>query len=265
MQYIEINIMPIRYLKCDGKTPTIPVYREYGATTCFKGSGNLLFVGGSHFLVTAAHCADFGGDGDGQWLHVAGGDDVFAIKRKVLTTRLADGIQRNHDPVDFSAVKLLDEEVALLSQRCSFIPEQIMETHRSPKLSPLLSLVGYPADDNRAEDFLCTVSANALNIPVFVNCAYEDNRMRVHPNWYVCLSYDPLNLPVVHDQNLVFPEKLHGMSGGAVWRDNCDLWPPTFAGMMIEHDDTHKAVIALSSSAMLDLLRAWWIPLHEPQ
>ena len=128
-----------------------------------------------------------------------------------------------------------------------------------------MSLVGYPAGDNRAEEFLGTVSANALKIPVFVHCSYEDDRVRAHPNWYVCLSYDPLNLPSVHDPDLVLPKELKGMSGGAVWRDNCDLWPQTFAGMIIEHDEAQKAVVALSSGAMLDLLRRWWIPLHERQ
>lgn len=243
------------------KPSTVPLYREYGATIDFEGSGTLLHIGGSHFMITAAHCADRTDDEDGHGLRIAGADFPVVINRPVLVTpKLSD--MKDH-PDDVCIVKLLDHEVSKLSERCAFIEEHQIEglAPRSP--SPLFKFIGYPAADNRAEEMLQKVTANAFGIPAFLHTAFVDDRITARPEWYIALRYDEQDHNDAAISGIPPPAMLAGFSGGAIWRDNLHYLPPTFSGMIIEHDQKQKAVLGVSGEGILSLLKLWWGRLHE--
>lgn len=161
---------------------TTPLFGHFDYKPEQFGSGVLLRIGDSHFLVTAAHVLDHFAAGP-VYLPVPPGMPENGIPCRCVkafqSQRHKDG-GRENDNVDIAVAQFTDETARKLSSFMRFITLSDVETNPKRLEGGLLAFVGYPEGRCEYDDGYRTFDAQVL--PYFGERDYTQRP-----------GYDPLN------------------------------------------------------------------------
>lgn len=237
---------------------TWPVYGK-GNNGCASivGTSFGLATASARFVVTAAHVLNHAAES--MWIALP---SARPIDGEVVTTSLEDAL-RSSDPLDIAVIRLAPE-AAELNEKHFVRVEQIdlelrFEDVGSKGDDPRLmyALHGFPASKNKAFSLRNRKPPVAVVGFVFPTFPAMYEAIHVSPVTHLALKYG--HAPAI---NTAGDEadfgKLHGMSGGLVWRSDLSL-PPSMqsraVAMILEFNRRFRLILCLRLWVVFELIR----------
>jgi len=221
----------------------------------FEGTGVLLRVGASHFLVSAAHVFDVIGFGGCLMWEGLG---ELELSGTAILTKAPDGGGRDKDRVDLGVLQLTDGEVARIGER-NFLSRRDLAPQEAAAPQATYLAVGFIARDQLRDDdrqVYKTRTSRYLGME-----AGEDayHYIKVIRDSHLALAFDRRN--VVGPRGRGAPPSFKGMSGCGVWRLNplveyTETLRPSLVATLIEQPPEYpKSLLCTRVELLLAVIR----------
>lgn len=238
---------------------TVPLFEEEKNKPQLAGTGVLLKLGTSCYLITAGHNA-------------INRNDLFIIlntsrKEVVLGGNLITCSGRqNEDHLDFSVMRLIKEQTDDLVQDFSFLDESLLAMNHIPEYAAnqfRYLVYGYPITRTR----------KIWNQPVvrskpFIFSSYlldaESQRVLGYPlESNLLIHFNPKKVYNRPSGQLQIPPKLKGISGCGLWHTGNSA--RGLLGVVIERKDVNgvSAIVATRIDVVTEAIRVWFDPSVE--
>jgi hypothetical protein len=219
MNIEELNQFALQHTSEIART-TVALFRHVSGEADHYASGVLLQVGGTRFLVTAAHVSDeFCCE---QWKQIFFGTASFDDLIPVITVNFARSKKQNDpnredDPLDLAVYELRPDIADRLSVFMRFLTLNDLELDPDKLKDGQYLVVGYPAFRAEKDEMDETIVAEVL--PYFTGL-YDMERHPapgISPADHLVLDVNPVDQPDGAADKLDLDET-QGISGGGMWR-----------------------------------------------
>jgi len=220
-------------------------------------SGILFSEDNIHLLITAGHVFD---NLQGSAVYVGGEKRLVHLKGQHYRTS-PDGSAEN-DKYDLAFVEL-DEEALSHLGNVRFLQSSDLDPNDIAKKGHYYLVLGYPATKNRRINYesykaphnLYIYSAGSPTLEIY-------RRLSIFEETHILLDFDK---KMIADKanKLVNPPKLHGISGGGIWRIRdysnvaslAGLSQRKLVGIVIEGHPEHKAIMGVRISCIVEAIK----------
>ncbi len=184
------------------------------------GSGLLLRVGSSHFLVTAAHVLDENTQSPDSFCDLVtyGQRLPVILQGASFRTTIAEGKTREDDPLDVGFIELPDAQVAQLGVDRFLEPSQI-DLNDKGDSPALYGAFGYPASLNYSiePDWESPVNPTPFSYTSQLRSSAAHVELGVSQATHLVLAASNRKTRAPGGRKVKLPD-LRGMSGGGFWR-----------------------------------------------
>jgi hypothetical protein len=173
------------------------------------GSGVLMQIGESKFILTAAHVLDHRSEGT---LCMPGDAELVPINGVFRSTDIPDGGSREDDKVDVGFCRLDEQTVNSIASH-SFLSVTEIVADEKPVFGRLYSFVGFPNTRNEVRYNIRPAPFSFLNTPLTTDL-YK--HYILDSNIHIAVKYDKKRTVGPNHKPISFPDP-HGLSGGGLW------------------------------------------------
>lgn len=216
-----------------------------------EGSGVLLQIGSSRFLVTAAHVLDRILREDG-WIGLPSGYFQIPLNGKLTTP--PDG-NRKKDHVDVGFIPLDEPLASAMSDTYAFLPVHCLEVLDDGIEGTPYIINGCPSKKVEKTDRTFRSQLYEFRTTGLSHDAYP--ALDLFPERHIAMEFDRKRMKNGLGQ-LVQSPKLNGVSGGPVWKMISTTDPSgnpactkSLAGIVTEHGEGKRILIATRIAAVL--------------
>ncbi len=215
----ELNLFALQHTSQISRT-TVALFKHVAGEGDQYGSGVLLQVEGTRFLVTAAHVSDefFRERWRQIFFDTPDGDELIPV----ITVRYARSEKRTEpnredDPLDLAVCELRPDIADKLSAFMPFVTLSELELDPDKLKDGRYLALGYP--EFRAEKDEMDQTIEAQSLPYFTGL-YDMERKpapNISPADHLVLDVDRMDEPAGVGDRLDL-DQTHGISGGGMWR-----------------------------------------------
>jgi hypothetical protein len=221
------------------------------------GSGVLLYAGGRHLLLTAAHVLDLM---ETQEVYIGGQRDILSLPKEWHHSVPPVGGTRNNDRLDIAFMELPRSVVKEMGQCLWLSPDDLLATGRPPAVGPYCA-IGYPVRRARVQPATLQVrQPGDIYVDTSIHKPEVYARLRAATETHIVLHYDRERVVSRHGVR-VPTVKPYGMSGGGLWRLDSLVLPVIaarrnpLAGILTEWHREEKVMLATRTEVYVEALR----------
>lgn len=227
------------------------------------GSGVLLQIGESKFILTAAHVLDHRSEGT---LCIPGDGLLIPINGTFRSTDIPKGRAREDDKVDIGFCRLDDQTVNAIASY-SYLPATEIIADEKPVFGRLYSFIGYPNTRNEVRYKIRPNPFSFLNTPLTIDLY---SQYKLDTNIHIAVKYDKKRTVSANHKPISFPDP-HGLSGGGLWaweiRDRFKVGnpevSPKLVGITTGYTTDKKAWFATKIGIALECVRTTFQDLDQ--
>ena len=213
------------------------------------GTGTLLDFGKARFLVTAAHVHDEYRESKVA-LYVATGGPLLELPHPFHTTVVPPSGKRDDDRLDFAFLRVPDSVADEIAKGRFFLPFSLVDANDRLKPRARYMFTGFPGSREKTNYGEKKVKPQCFS---FTGETVSPKRMLalgIAAETHIAVEFDSEQVFDEQGKPACFP-RAKGMSGGAVWRGDCDshLWltkiPVRLVGIGIEDPKNQNVLVAV--------------------
>jgi hypothetical protein len=225
------------------------------------GSTILLSIDAHHFMLTAAHVID---QVENHKIDLPGQLLVGERPARWVTTELPQNGDRNFDKLDLAAIRItIDVAKAFEAIGKKFVKIGEVSIDDVSPSGSLYFFTGFPKSRTkygRHKLWKPTEPKMVLTyVPKVFGCrtfsSDQIEKLDWNPKKNIIAQFDREKMVYAENRQRVVPPDPDGMSGGAIWHDKAQNGKLQLAGIGIEYDPAHKALIGTRMVEMLRLLK----------
>ena len=220
------------------------------------GTGTLLIVEQTRFLITAAHVTDIAVNGT---LLVGNQKGFQKIRGYGKATQHVSG-SRQDDRNDTAVIKLTEDTVAFIEELFVPLPVNYTDVNGSFHSGVPYEFSGYPWRKVQLEKTEAILEPRLYTFRVESIPETNYGVLGIAPHTHIAVKFDPKQVTDANGRTVAAPNP-EGMSGGPVWRFTpTDLggrliWTPSLAGIVIEYISSKQTLIGVRINAALEGIR----------
>ena len=220
------------------------------------GTGTLLVVEQTRFLITAAHVIDIAANGT---LLVGNQKGFRKIRGYGKATRPVSGSRRD-DRIDTAVIKLTEDTAAFIEELHVPLPVNYADVNGSFHSGEPYEFSGYPWRKVHLEKTkgILETRPYAFRLESIPEADYAV--LSITPHTHIAVKLDLKQVTDESGRTVAAPNP-EGMSGGPVWRYTPTdfgkrlIWTPTLAGIAIEYISKKQTLIGVRINAALEGIR----------
>jgi hypothetical protein len=209
------------------------------------GSGALISIGNTKFLLTAAHVTDVHGEYE---LLVPGEQNLISLSGYLASLKLPKTGNRADDRYDISYFKLNDDTAASLATHFHFLTYPEVDLTDRTNEKDMYVMMGYPASRTKIEGGTIDGPYSTMTGSAAPERFYNDLGYNIQD--HILIKFRRNKSVDLHTGTLKIMSKPDGMSGGGVFAFPKNpgmeqaLQPPKLVGILMKYYPHHHLFVA---------------------